>query len=174
MKISSAIRQLFFILVSSFYYFDSIGQNCHCISGTKDKNKGTETLGGLTSSADFYSLLFQKEINRKDTTVKPRYNLFLNVASRVLLSDSMLKTRGVMEVRLLDNSIMKYDSVSFHNNPLGFCCTIGFNVSLTEEEFKMIGTNPIVTLTVLDVKTSFADKKQKEQQKIINCLIGSR
>lgn len=163
---------LAFVFILTAFHLDSFGQNCFCISGTKDKEKGTETIGGVTNSKDFYSLLIQKVIHQSDTTVKPTYIFYLNAASRVLLSDSMLKTTGVMKLQLLDNSTVTYDSVSYYNNPLGFCCSLGFKVYLTEEQVIAIAKNPIVSITVLNsLTTSFNSRRQKEQQKIINCLI---
>ena len=54
--------------------------------------------------------------------------------------------------------------------PFGFC--IAFTVDITEEELKIISENPIATFNAFGIlSTSFKGRKQKEQQKIINCLL---
>jgi hypothetical protein len=166
------IKQLFIVLLLTVLHFDSTGQSCSCISGGKDKKTGVETYSGITNSEHYYSLMISREVRHVDTTTLPKFILFLNAASRFVLSDSMLKTVGTIELQLLDNTTVICDSVIFFNNPLGFCCTIGFKTYLKEEQIRLIAANPIVTLTVIDMlKTSFSNRRQKEQQKIINCLL---
>ena len=165
-------KQTLTILLLTSMTYSSIGQNCFCISGTTDKKTGIETVSGITNSKDFYSLMIQKEIHSNDTTIKPKYILYLNAASRVLLTDSMLKTKGTMTLKLLDNSTVTYENVSYFNNPLFVCCSIGFQVYITEEQLKTMVSNPIVSITVLNsLTTSFNGRRQKEQMKIINCLL---
>lgn len=172
MEIFTSTRHLFFAFILTALHFGSFGQNCFCISGTKDKEKGIETIGGVINSKDYYSLLIQKEIHYTDTTVTPKYIFYLNAASRVSLTDSMLKTTGTMKLQLLDNTTVAYDNVTYYNNPLGYCCSLGFKAYLTEEQVMVIANNPIVSITVLNsLTTSFNSRRQKEQQKIINCLI---
>jgi len=166
------ITLVLFLLSISVY---SNGQGCSCISGTRDKEKGIETVGGTTNTSDYYSLLVQKIMNNKDTTVVPKYRLFFNAASRVLFSDSTLKTFGIMELKLSDNTTIVLDSVEYQNNPLGFCCTLGFWVYISEENIKRLSENPIVTITVKDIlSSSFNPKRQKEQQKIYKCLLNRK
>jgi hypothetical protein len=170
MKKLNLNRQLVITLLLTIITCNSMGQNCFCISGTTDKTTGIETVGGVTNSKDFYSLIIQKEIHPNDTISK--YILYLNASSRVLLTDSMLKTKGKMTLTLLDSSSLTYENVSYFNNPLFVCCSIGFQVYLTEEQIKVISINPIVSMTVLNsLTTSFKKRRQKEQMKIINCLL---
>src|SRR6187402_2075614 len=124
------------------------GQNCSLISGTKDKNAGTETVGGITNSKDFYSLLIQKTINMQDKSITPIYTFNLVAASKALLSDSLLNTKGTFELLLLDNTILSIDSVTYKNNPLGYCCSLGFSAEIDENKIKLLKGNPVVTLKV--------------------------
>jgi hypothetical protein len=151
----------------------SIAQNCSLVSGTKDKKNGTETVGGITSSKDFYSLLIQKKINHTDTAIAPKYTVFLTAASKVLLSDSMLTTKGTFEFMLLDNSTMTINNVTYENSPFGFSAALGFYTIITEEQIKALAKAPIVTLKVNEVglTTIFAPKKQKQLQTICDCLL---
>ncbi len=170
-KLGRAIKVMFLLFISIYSY----GQGCSCISGTKDKEKGIETVGGLTNTSDYYSLLIQKVLNYKDTTVLAKYRLFLNAASRFLFSDSTLKALGIIELKLTDNTTIVLDSVEYKNNPLGICCTLGFWVYISEENIKILSENPIVSITVKDVlSSSFMPKRQIEQQKIYKCLLARK
>lgn len=154
------------------FSFESFGQNCSCVSGVKDKTKGIETVGGVTNSQDFYSLLIQKEMSYVDDSSFPRYFLTINAASKVLLSDSILKTKGTLELKLLDNSSIIVDSVTYINNPMGYCCSLGFQCEVDEKVIQVLSKNPIQTLTVRNIlSTTFLPRKQKEQQLIYNCLL---
>lgn len=152
----------------------SSGQNCSLISGTKDKKTGTETIGGITSSKDFYSLLIHKKLNHVDKSIKSSYTISLNAASRVLLSDSVLNTKGTFEFLLLDNSTVTVKNVTYMNNPMGQCCALGFQAEVEEDQIKLLANSPIVTLKVKEIllTTSFAPKKQKQQQIICGCLLS--
>lgn len=152
----------------------SSGQNCSLISGTKDKKTGTETIGGITSSKDFYSLLIHKKLNHVDKSIKSSYTISLNAASRVLLSDSVLNTKGTFEFLLLDNSTVTVKNVTYMNNPMGQCCSLGFQAEIEEDQIKLLANSPIVTLKVKEIllTTSFAPKKQKQQQIICGCLLS--
>jgi len=165
-------KELFIVLLLTVLHFGSAGQNCSCISGGKNKKTGIETYSGITNSEHYYSLMISREVLNVDTTTLPKFTLYLNAASRFVLPDSMLNTVGTIELQLLDNTTIICDSVIFFNNPLGFCCSIGFKTYLKEAQIRLIAENPIVTLTVIDIlKTSFSNRRQKEQQKIINCLL---
>lgn len=154
----------------------SYGQNCSLISGTKDKKNGTETAGGITNSKDFYSLLVRKTINYTDNSVPSIYTIDFVAASRVLLSDSLLNTKGTFELLLQDNSTLIIENVTYINNPLGQYRSLGFNSEVTEEQIKIIAQNPIVTFRVKEIEltTDFAPKRQKEQQTICNCLLNKQ
>jgi len=55
--------------------------------------------------------------------------------------------------------------------PFGF--TIAFSAIVTKEQLEIISRNPIVTFSAFNIlTTSFKEKKQKEQQKIIDCLLN--
>ena len=169
------LRQITIVLFLMSISVYSNGQGCSCISGTRDKEKGIETVGGTTNTSDYYSLLVQKIMNYKDTTVVPKYRLFFNAASRVLFSDSTLKTIGIMELKLTDNTTIVLDSVEYQNNPLGFCCTLGFWVYISEENINRLSENPVVTITVKDIlSSSFNPKRINEQQKIYKCLLNRK
>ena len=80
-----------------------------------------------------------------------------------------------MEVKLRDSSSIKYENVSFLNNPLGNCCTtIGCKVYLKKKQMEVLANNPIVSIVCLGLTTTFSSKKQKDQQKIVACLIDKR
>lgn len=166
------------ITIVIFLWFISTysnGQGCSCISGSKDKDKGIEIIGGVTNTTDYYSLLIQKIMNYKDTTVLPKYSLFFNAASKVVFSDSTLKTLGTMNLILTDNTIIVLDSVEYQNNALGYCCSLGFWVYLSEENVRRLSENPIATIIVKDILfSSFNPRRQKEQQKIYNCLLNRK
>jgi hypothetical protein len=166
------LRQTVCILSFVIVYLSVEGQNCSLISGKKDKQRGVEMVTGITTSKDFYSLMIQKEINYLDTSISPKYLLFLNAASRVLFSDSVLAMVGTFQLKLLDGSTLNLEGVSFINNPLGFCCTLGFKTYMNEDVVQALAVNPIVTLGVSHMlSTNFAPKKLKEQQRIYNCLL---
>lgn len=92
------MRHLFIISLLTFITYSSFGQGCGLVSGTKDKTTGIETKGGVVNSKDFYSLLIQKKLDPNDSL---NYILFLNAASRVMLSDSILKSKGKFELTLV-------------------------------------------------------------------------
>lgn len=159
------------ILFFAFLAFNGYGQNCNSVSVKRDKNNGLITVSGIVTSNDFYSLLIQKQISMDDTLEPPHYLLFLNVASRVLFSDSALKTKGMFNLKLFDNSNLALEGVSFINRPLGVN-SLGFKVYVDEKVIQILAANPVVTLMVDEtLKTNFNLKKQKQQQKIFNCLL---
>ena len=170
-KVGNVILLLFFLIISSNLVQ---AQNCSCISGKMNKEKSSETISGIATSKDFYSLLISKELNYADTIIEAKYFLSLVAASRVLLTDSMLQTKGKINLKLRDNTEMLIDNVKYMNNPLGFQGALGFQATITEEQVKTLSTNPIITLIVPEIHltTDFSSKKQKEQQKIYTCLIN--
>ena len=148
-------------------------QNCRGISISRDKNNGTETKSGITNSSDFYSLLIFKETNNADLSLEPKFSFLLNAASRVVLSDSIVNTEGVIELLLKDNSTLFIENAKCFNNPMPFGFTIAFSAIVTKEQLEIISRNPIVTFSAFNIlTTSFKEKKQKEQQKIIDCLLN--
>ncbi len=173
MKKIKIIRHILLTTLFTLTSIFSSGQNCSLISGTKDKKTGTETIGGIISSKDFYSLLIHKKINQVDKSIRSSYTISLNAASKVLLSDSVLNTKGTFEFFLLDNSTVTVKNVTYMNNPIGYCCSLGFQAEVDEDQIKLLANNPIVTLKVNEIMliTSFAPKKQKQQQTICSCLL---
>lgn len=172
-KCMTITKILLTVVTVTFLSSVTVGQNCSAISGTKDKKKGYEAYGGVTNTKDHYSLLIQK-INYTDSIITAPYLFFLNAATRVLFNDSILNTFGTFELKLTDGSTIEIDSVRFQNNPLGFCCTLGFQAnSITEEIIIRLSQTPIETIKVKGIlTTSFSPKKQKEQQTIFTCLLN--
>ena len=166
-------RFTIFILFFTILAFNGYGQNCNSVSVKRDKENGLITVSGIVTSNDFYSLLIQKQISIDGKLESPHYLLFLNVASRVLFSDSALKTKGTFNLKLFDNSNLVLKGVSLINRPLGFN-SLGFKIYVDEKVIQTLAANPVVTLMVDDrLKTDFKLKKQKQQQKIFNCLLQS-
>jgi hypothetical protein len=170
------MRRQFLILISlTTISVFTWGQNCSCISRTKDKKTGIETVGGLTNSRDFYSLLIQKKMSSENDSAAPTYFLSLVAASRVLLTDSMLKTKGTIVLKLTDNSLTTIDNVTYMNDPMGLKGSLGFQCEVREDVIQTLSQNPIVLFTVEGIlKTFFVPKKQKEQQKIYTCLLNRK
>lgn len=157
------------IILTSWSY----GQNCLCISGTKDKEKSIETVGGVANTRDYYSLLIQKIMNYSDTTESHKYRMFYNVASRDQFSDSMLNTLGTIELKLTNETTILIDSVEYQNSPLGFGPTLGFWFYISEETIKTLSNYPIESISVKDVliPSHFTEKGKKEQIEIFKCLL---
>ncbi len=151
----------------------SYGQNCFCISGTTDKEKGIETVSGVTNTKDYYSLLVQKIINLRDTTESDKYRMLYNVASKDQFSDNMLTTLGTVELKLTNGSTIVIDSVEYQNSPLGFGPTLGFWFYIPEETIRTLANYPIESISVKDVliPSYFTKKRKKEQTKIFKCLL---
>ena len=170
--IFKVIKKLLFTLIFCCITVTSIAQNCRGVSVSKDKNNGTETKSGITNSNDFYSLLIFKETNNGDIGSEPKYSLLLNAASRVVLSDSIVNTKGIIELLLKDNSKVILENAKCFNNPMPFGFCIAFSVTVTKEQLEIILKNPIVTFSAFDIlKTSFKERRQKELQRIIDCLL---
>jgi len=173
LKIIQMIKNLLFTLIFSCIVATTIAQNCSCVSSAKDKKTGKVTTTGITNSSDFYSLLIQKETNFKDLDLVPKYNLLLNAASRIVLSDSIVNSVGLIELLLKDNSKLILENARCFNNPMPFGFCIAFSATVTKEQLEIISKNPIETFRAFDIlKTSFNERRQKEQQKIINCLLN--
>jgi len=166
------IKNILFTLTFYSVVVTVIAQNCSCVSAAKDKETGAETKTGIVNSSDFYSLLIQKEINNNDLSLEPKYSLLLNAASRIILSDSIVNTKGIIEILLKDNSKLILENATCFNNPMPFGFCIAFKVSVTKEQLEIIANNPIVSFRAFDIlKTSFNERRQKEQQKIANCIL---
>jgi hypothetical protein len=167
------IKNVLFTLIFYSVIVTTIAQNCSCVSTAKDKKNGKETTIGIVNSSDFYSLLIQKETNKNDSDFEPNYSLLLNAASRIVLSDSLVNAKGEIELILKDNNKLMIENAICFNNPMPFGFCIAFKVNVTKEQLEIIANNPIVTFRVFDLlNTSFNERRQKEQQKIANCLLN--
>jgi len=162
------MKQVFAITILTLLSINLFGQGCGLVSGTKDKKTGIETKGGVVNSKDFYSLLIQKKLDPNDSL---NYRLFLNAASRVMLSDSLLNSKGTFELFLTSGERIVIDNAECENDPLGFGASIGFTVMATEETLMQIIEHPIQKVKVFGIlETEFSPRKQKQQQKIMTCL----
>ena len=168
----NTIRCRILVLGMLFISCKCLSQNCSGVSGKKNKEEGTEAFTALITSKEFYTLLISKIVDSKNPSKPPAYSFYLSAASKVLLSDSMLNTPGEMTLWLLDNTSISLENVKYYNNPLGFCCSLGFEVNVAEEHMRTLANNPIITLEILSLRTTFAGKKQKDLSRIITCLIN--
>ena len=162
----------YYLIISflTFITINSFGQGCGLVSSTKNKTTGIETKGGIASSKDFYSLLIRKVMDPNDSL---NCLLFLNAASRVMLPDSLLKSKGQFELLLKSGKIILINNADCVNDPLGLGNSIGFNVRTNETNFKQILNDPIAKIKVFGIlQTEFSEKMQEQQQKIINCLFN--
>jgi len=167
------IKNTLLTLVFYSVVMTTIAQNCSCVSTAKDKKTGTETTTGIVNSSHYYSLLIQKETNSKDLDLEPKYKLFLNAASRYVLSDSIVNSVGVIELLLKDNSKLILENAKCFNNPMPFGFCVAFTVGITKEQLGIIASNPIISFRAFDIlETTFKERQQKEQQKIVNCLLN--
>ncbi|HEY0039962.1 MAG TPA: hypothetical protein VGB71_04815 [Flavisolibacter sp.] len=145
-----------------------------CPSGKKDKKAGIETFTHIFTSKEYYSLLVQKKVNFLDTAASPTYWLLLTAASRVHFTDSMLATKGTIELHLANGTTLVVNEVTYMNAPLGNS-SLGFSANLSVETIRQLAASPIETLSVKNVlSTSFATKKQNEQPDIFACLLRNR
>ena len=163
------------ILTLLFYSFvaTSVAQYCSCIAETKDEKLGTETKSGTTKSNDGYTLLIQKEKNYMNPSKEPTYFLSLDAASRSIFSNNLMNKKGKIELILKNKSKIILENAKSFYNPVvsGLCITFG--ATITKEQLQTILINPIVTFSAFGVvKTSFKEKKQREQQIIVNCLLS--
>jgi hypothetical protein len=165
--------KLFLVLLVTIQFNLLYGQNCSLVRKTRVKNKETETVGASVHSKDFYTLLLEKTIDKNDKTKPPIYSLEFVAASRALLTDSLLNTKGTVELVLLDSSVITVDNVTFRNNPLGYCCALGFHAVIEEAKVRAIQQSPIVTLKIMEINltTTFTEKKGKVLQTISGCLL---
>ena len=161
------------VFVFTFITSVSFGQGCGLVSSTKNKETGVKSIGGIVNSKDFYSLLINKRIDPNNLDDTLNYSLFLHAASKVLLSDSLLKTKGIFELILTNGKVIHLHNAECLNDPLGLVNSIGFIVKLTENQISETLINPIIIVKVFGIlETKFSPRKQKQQQKIVNCLIN--
>jgi len=162
------MKRSIIIVFLTLFTLNSIGQGCGLVSGTRDKITGIETKGGVVTSKDFYSLLIQKRLDPNDTL---NYFLFLNAASRVVLSDSILKSKGIFELTLASGQKILIENAESENNPMGFGASLGFSVRTSDTVLAQLTHDPIQKIKVFEIlETEFSPKNQKQQQKIFSCL----
>ena len=124
----------------------------------------------MTFSKDFYTLMIRKHIVSTDSVY---YTLLLHAASKVILSDSLLQSTGEF-VLFFSNDIVKVPNAGCFNDYLvGIGDIISFHVETTEAVIQRIYEKPIVKVNVFGIlETEFSSRKQKQQQKIANCLLN--
>ena len=155
--------------LSSIIVICSLLLGCGPVSKTIDTETGIITKGGVVSSKDHYSLLIQKRVDPNKTI---DYFLFLNAASKIILSDSLLNSKGTFELFMINGQKIIIENAECKNNPLGFGTSIGFTVITTEAVIKPLITYPIQKIKVFGIlETEFSASAQKEQQEIMNILI---
>ena len=81
--------------LSSIIIICSLLLGCGPVSKTIDTETGIITKGGVVSSKDHYSLLIQKRVAPNNAI---DYFLFLHAASKIILSDSFLNSKGTFEL----------------------------------------------------------------------------
>jgi hypothetical protein len=162
------MKHLIVIIILTASTVNSFGQGCGLVSVAKDKATGIETKGGIVTSKDFYSLLIQKRLDPNDSL---NYFLFLNAASRVVMSDSILKSKGIFELTLASGQKILIENAECENDPMGFGASIGFTVRTHEKVLEQVIDDPIQRIKVFGIlETEFSPRNQKQQQKILICL----
>jgi len=168
MKTSCFIFCLLILLICN----KSKAQNCSGVTLKKDKSTGIITSSGLLTSKEFYNLLIQKKIKPSDSSFIPEYSFYIIAASRVIFADSSLKKHPVMELKLMNDSVMNLIDVTLVNNPMGDgFSTIGFNASITAAELRVLKANPAKQVYSAGLSVTFSDKACKKQKDIASCLL---
>jgi len=163
------MKKNLFILLFLSLGATAIAQYCSCISVAINKNDGTVTKSGAIKSSDAYSLHIQKEINNSETT----YYLSLDATSRTMFSNSLTNNKGKIELFLKDKSKIVLENAKCLYNPVASGFSVTFGAVITKEQLEIILSNPIASFSALGmIKTSFTEKKQREQQIIISCLLN--
>ena len=163
------MKKILFTILFLSFAATAIAQYCSCISVAIDRIDSTITKSGTTRSNDAYSLLIQKEISDNE----PTYYLSLDANSRTMFSNSFNNNKGKIELFLKDKSKMVLENAKCLYNPVASGFSVTFGAVITKEQLEVLIVNPIVTFSALGmVKTSFSEKKQREQQIIISCLLN--
>jgi len=167
------MKNFLFILLFYFIAATAVAQYCDCISTTIDEKDETETKSGTTKSNDAYSLLFQKEKQYSNSSKKPVFYISLTANSRSFLSSTLTNNKVKIELQLKDKSKIVFEKAKSIFNPVARGFSVTFGATITKEQLQIILLNPIVTFSAFGVvKTSFKEKKQREQQIIVNCLLS--
>lgn len=123
-------------------------QDCSKVNSKKGKYENTVIYSGLTRSNESYSVLLKKELDRSAGRETATYHLFFNVASREVFTDIKLQQRDSIQFILEDRSTVTFGDVKPSNNPMGFCCSLGFDVDLTEEQWGRVAGTTITEIVL--------------------------
>lgn len=169
MKRTVHFTGIFFALVAASL---ASGQDCGIVSNARVKSAG-DVRGGQVQSEHFYSLLIERRMDGAWRTDSMAYSLFLNAASRVAMSDSVVASKGVIELKLTNGRTMVLENAECTNLPLGPSVpSVGFNVRVSERQMRMIAEHPVQTFTAFGIlRTTFSERKMKRQQRIAQCLL---
>ena len=160
-------------LLILLFTFNSYSQNCGLVSKTKDKKTGIESKGGVINSKDYYSLLINKQYDPLNPNDTLNYIVSLVAASKLRLTDSLSQTKGNFELRLINGQLITWENATCFNNPAGLDGAIGFQIKVTERQIREILNQPILRIKVFGIlETEFAPNNQKQQKKIVDCLIN--
>jgi hypothetical protein len=155
------------------FAFQSFGQDCGLVSKTKDKKTGIESRGGIINSKDFYSLLIYNQYDPENPSDSLTYSISLVAASSVELTDSLTHATGKFELQLANGKLIIWGNATCFNNPAGIQGAIGFQININERQIREILNQPILRIKAFGIlETEFAPNKQKQQLKIVDCLIN--
>ena len=88
-----------------------------------------------------------------------------------MLSDSPLNSKGIFESYLLSGKQITIENATCENELMGFGASVGFTVKKNEALILELMNDFILKISVFNIlKTEFALKKQKKQQRILTCL----
>lgn len=74
---------------------------------------------------------------------------------------------------MADGNELILENATCFNDPLGLGASIGFQVEVTENQIREILNQPIKKVKVFEIlETEFAPSKQKQQQKLVHCLVN--
>lgn len=97
------------------------------------------------------------------------------MASRVLFNDSILETTGTFEFVFSDGSSVVFNNVQPLNNPMGYCCSLGFTCKLANEQFEQLTRQPFEKIIAFNtVVVRFSGKKQKRLASMLTCIYGKK
>lgn len=78
-------------------------------------------------------------------------------------------------MRLINGKLITWENATCFNNPAGLIDTIGFQIKVTDRQIREILNQLILKIKVFGIlETEFAPNKQKQLQKIVDCLINDK
>lgn len=150
-----------------------MGQNCTCISTSKNKVTGIVSFTGVTSSKENYSLMINKQVNYLDTTIAAKYMIYFTASSNISFTDSIQNVLMTIELQFTNHTSLVLDSVKCLTNPSDFVPSLEFQISLTESQIRNLSINPIESINAKSLFTAkFTGKKIKQQKRIFTCLLN--